>query len=53
MPREKFACIGELKHVARFSQTNKKKKQKTIKKEKKTNKQDGKTVVGSMSTVNW
>lgn len=25
MPREKFACIGELKHIARFSQTNKKK----------------------------
>ena len=24
MPREMFACIGELKHVARFSQTNKK-----------------------------
>lgn len=24
MPREKFACIGELKHIARFSQTNKK-----------------------------
>ena len=24
MPREIFACIGELKHVARFSQTNKK-----------------------------
>lgn len=24
MPREKFACIEELKHVARFSQTNKK-----------------------------
>ena len=24
MPREVFACIGEMKHVARFSQTNKK-----------------------------
>ena len=24
MPREMFACIGELKHIARFSQTNKK-----------------------------
>ena len=24
MPREKFACIGEMKHIARFSQTNKK-----------------------------
>lgn len=24
MPREIFACIGEMKHVARFSQTNKK-----------------------------
>lgn len=24
MPREIFACIGELKHLARFSQTNKK-----------------------------
>lgn len=24
MPREIFACIGELKHIARFSQTNKK-----------------------------
>ena len=24
MPREKFACIGELKHIARFSQPNKK-----------------------------
>ena len=24
MPREVFACIGELKYIARFSQTNKK-----------------------------
>ena len=24
MPREIFACIGEMKHIARFSQTNKK-----------------------------
>ena len=25
MPREVFACIGEMKHVSRFSQTKKKK----------------------------
>lgn len=25
MPRDIFACIGEIQHVARFSQTNKKK----------------------------